>query len=86
MAIVQLAMPDAHRGRVSAVDLIVGVAGPELGNFRGGLVTGATSAAFAVLSGGVLCVVVIVVLALTNTPLRRFKTAAPELPDPQPGR
>ncbi len=85
-AIVQLATPDTHRGRVSAVDHIVGVAGPELGNFRGGQVAGATSAAFAAFSGGVLCVVGIVVLALTNTSLRRFETAAPELPGRQPGR
>lgn len=80
-AIVQLATPDSHRGRVSAVDHIVGVSGPELGNFRGGLVADATSAAFAALTGGVLCVVGIVVLALTNTSLRRFKAAAPELSD-----
>ncbi|SDY04675.1 Predicted arabinose efflux permease, MFS family [Saccharopolyspora shandongensis] len=79
-AIVQLATPDSHRGRVSAVDHIVGVSGPDLGNFRGGLVADATSAAFAAFSGGVLCVVGIVVLALTNRSLRRFETTAPELP------
>ncbi|MGW5641310.1 MFS transporter [Saccharopolyspora sp. NPDC003752] len=79
-AIVQLATPDSHRGRVSAVDHIVGVSGPDLGNFRGGLVADATSAAFAAFSGGALCVVGIVVLALTNTSLRRFENTAPELP------
>ncbi|WP_246868565.1 hypothetical protein [Saccharopolyspora sp. ASAGF58] len=46
-----------------------------------------TSAAFAALSGGVLCVVGILVLALTNTSHRRFETAAGgELPGRQPGR
>ncbi|MEU5846819.1 MFS transporter [Saccharopolyspora shandongensis] len=79
-AIVQLATPDSHRGRVSAVDHIVGVSCPDLGNFRGGLVADATSAAFAAFTGGVLCVVGIVVLALTNRSLRRFEATAPELP------
>ena len=74
-AIVQLATPDSHRGRVSAVEHIVGVSGPDLGNFRGGLVGGATSASFAVICGGVLCVLGVAGLALANPSLRRFTTA-----------
>jgi hypothetical protein len=46
----------AHRGRVSAVEHIVGVSGPHLGGYRAGLVASATSASFAAISGGVLCV------------------------------
>ncbi|PPF44848.1 MFS transporter [Pseudoclavibacter sp. AY1F1] len=34
---IQLSTPDELRGRVSAVEQVVGVAGPELGNFRGGV-------------------------------------------------
>ncbi|SFB44330.1 Predicted arabinose efflux permease, MFS family [Amycolatopsis marina] len=82
-AIVQLATPDTHRGRVSSVEHIIGVSGPDLGNFRGGLVAGVTSASFAVVSGGVLCVVGIAALALVNGPLRRFTPAG--LPTKQPG-
>ena len=70
--IVQLATPDSHRGRVSAVEHIIGASGPDLGNFRGGLVAGVTSATFAAVSGGVLCLLGIAVLALANGPLRRF--------------
>ena len=70
--IVQLATPDSYRGRVSAVEHIVGVSGPDLGNFRGGLLAGATSATFAVVSGGLLCLVGVAGLAATNMPLRRF--------------
>ncbi|WP_020673491.1 MFS transporter [Amycolatopsis nigrescens] len=73
-AIVQLATPDSHRGRVSAVEHIVGVSGPDLGNFRGGLVAGATSASFAIISGGALCVLGIAGLAVANSSLRRFAT------------
>lgn len=74
-SIVQLATPDSHRGRVSAVEHIVGVSGPDLGNFRGGLVAGATSASFAVISGGLLCVLGVAGLARGNPSLRRFTTA-----------
>ncbi|WP_116040520.1 MFS transporter [Amycolatopsis palatopharyngis] len=75
-AIVQLATPDTHRGRVSSVEHIIGVSGPDLGNFRGGLVAGITSASFAVVSGGLLCVVGVAVLAAANRPLRRFTPSA----------
>lgn len=68
----QLATPDSYRGRVSAVEHIIGVSGPDLGSFRGGLVAGATSASFAVISGGLLCVLGVAGLAAANTSLRRF--------------
>lgn len=71
-AIVQLATPDSHRGRVSAVEHIIGAGGPELGNFRAGLVAETTTAAIAACAGGLLCAVSIAWLALTNPGLRRF--------------
>ncbi|WP_092627024.1 MFS transporter [Actinopolyspora mzabensis] len=70
--LVQLAIPDSHRGRISSVDHIVGSAGPDLGEFRGGLVAGATSATFAAVSGALCCGLGILTLAVTNRPLRRF--------------
>lgn len=73
--IVQLATPDSHRGRVSAVDHVVGVSGPDLGNFRGGLVAAGTSPTFAVVSGGVLCVLGVLATATVNAPLRRFRAS-----------
>ena len=82
-SIVQLATPDSHRGRVSAVEHIIGVSGPDVGNFRGGLVASATSASFAVISGGALCVLGIAVVAALNKPLRRF-TIADEPSRPAP--
>jgi predicted MFS family arabinose efflux permease len=78
--IVQLATPDSHRGRVSAVDHVVGVSGPDLGNFRGGLVAAGTSPTVAVVSGGVLCLLGVAATAMVDTPLRRFRTSQPEHP------
>jgi MFS family permease len=74
--VVQLATPDSHRGRVSAVEHVIGVAGPDLGTFRGGLVAGLTSAAFAAVSGGLLCVLGVALVAARNPALRRFDAAA----------
>jgi predicted MFS family arabinose efflux permease len=70
-ALVQLATPDAYRGRVSAVEDVVGMAGPYLGNFRAGLVAGATTAGVAAVAGGLMCVLGVVVVAATNHALRR---------------
>lgn len=75
-SIVQVATPDSHRGRVSAVEHIIGVSGPDLGNFRGGLVASATSATFAAVLGGLLCVGGVAALAAGNRSLRRFEIPA----------
>ncbi|WP_324651092.1 MFS transporter [Georgenia sp. H159] len=83
-AAVQLATPDSHRGRVTSVEHVIGVAGPEVGNFRAGLVAGATSAAFAATSGGLLCLVGIVVVAVANRPLREFRISR-DIPRPDDG-
>jgi len=77
-ATVQLATTDAYRGRVSSVEQIVGVAGPEIGNLRAGVVAGLTSAGFSAVSGGLLCVVGIVALAATHPTLRRFTVRTDE--------
>lgn len=71
-SIVQLATPDSYRGRVGAAEHVVGVAGPDVGNFRAGLVAGATSPTFALVSGGLVCAAGVAILALGNRPLRRF--------------
>ncbi|MFI6874622.1 MFS transporter [Streptomyces sp. NPDC050400] len=73
-ALVQLETPDAYRGRVSSVEHVIGVAGPELGNFRGGLLASATSASFSLVFGGLSAVVAIAAVTLTNAPLRAYRT------------
>lgn len=72
-ALVQLATPDSHRGRVGSVEYVLGACGPDLGNFRGGAVAGMVSAPFAAVSGGVLCVLGVAAIAAGSPALRRFQ-------------
>jgi hypothetical protein len=65
-SIVQQATPDSLRGRVNALDYLVGVSGPQLGNFRAGVVASATSGATSAALGGLASLVAIIgVYALT---------------------
>lgn len=70
--ILQLATPDHYRGRTSAVEQIIGVGGPELGNFRAGLTASLLSPALSMALGGVLCVLAIASIAASQPALRRF--------------
>ncbi|MET9019090.1 MFS transporter [Actinopolymorpha sp. NPDC004070] len=79
-SIVQLATPDSHRGRVSAVEHVIGVSGPDVGNFRAGLVGDLTSATFALVAGGLMCMAGVAGVAATNRSLRRFSSTT-EVPE-----
>ncbi|MFE5857516.1 MFS transporter [Streptomyces sp. NPDC056500] len=82
--LIQLETPDAYRGRVSSVEHVIGVAGPELGNFRGGLLASATSATFSLVAGGLSATLAIAAVAATNRTLRAYRTppAVAEPPTP----
>ncbi len=69
--VVQTHTPRHLLGRVGAAEQIVGQAGPDLGNLRGGLVAGATSGTTALVSGGLLCLGAVAVVAATTAELRR---------------
>ncbi|MEU9836267.1 MFS transporter [Streptosporangium sp. NPDC048047] len=73
-ALVQLETPDAYRGRVSSVEHVIGVAGPELGNFRGGLLASVTSAPFSLVFGGLSALLAVAAVAAANAPLRAYRT------------
>ena len=75
--IVQMATPEAFRGRVSATDYVVGAAVPQLGNFRAGVVASATSPGFSALSGGLAATAAAGVLALCFPALVRYRAFAP---------
>jgi MFS family permease len=51
-SVVQVATPDRFRGRVTAVDYVVGAGVPRLGNFEAGAVASLTSPAVSAISGG----------------------------------
>lgn len=74
-AMVQLATPDSYLGRVSAVEHVVGVAGPDLGNARAGLVAGLTTPAVAALLGGAMCLVLGAWVGVTHREVGRFRVS-----------
>ncbi|MFE3163334.1 MFS transporter [Streptomyces sp. NPDC059224] len=76
--VVQIHTPHELLGRVSAAEQIVGQAGPDIGNMRGGLVADATSGAAALVSGGLLCLGAVVVVGATTADLR--SSSAPPHP------
>ncbi|MFF4344501.1 MFS transporter [Kitasatospora sp. NPDC001540] len=81
--VVQRHTPDRLLGRVGAAEQIVGQAGPNLGNLRGGLVAAATSGATALVSGGLLCVLAVALIGAGTPTLRRPPAPAPA-PTPAP--
>jgi MFS family permease len=66
----QLNTPDHLRGRMTSVNMIFFMGGPQLGNLEAGLVAAALGAPFAVISGGVLTVVATVIVAWLVPQLR----------------
>ncbi|WP_214414126.1 MFS transporter [Sphaerisporangium fuscum] len=73
--IVQTHTPGELLGRVGAAEQIVGQAGPDLGNMRGGLVADATSGTVALVTGGLLCVGAVALVGATTPGLRHFSVA-----------
>jgi hypothetical protein len=70
---IQLATPDELRGRVSAVNLLFIGASNQLGAAESGFVAAATSATFAVVSGGIASLVVLAVVAARIPELRHYR-------------
>jgi hypothetical protein len=75
--IVQTHTPDALLGRVTAAEQIVGKAGPNLGNLRGGVVAGWTSGAAALVSGGLLCLFAVLWVGARTPELRGGSVPGP---------
>ncbi|MEO6082924.1 MAG: MFS transporter [Umezawaea sp.] len=76
-ALIQVHTPDSMLGRVAAAEQIVGQAGPDVGNMRAGLVASATSGTVSLVSGGLLCVVAVVLVGATTPRLRRAVVQEP---------
>ena len=78
--ILQQNVPDAIRGRITAVHTLVVVGGPRLGDVEAGLVASAFTPMVSVVSGGVVCVAGVVLLAAFAPQLARYR--APIVPAP----
>lgn len=72
-SIVQHATPDSLRGRVNALDYLVGVSGPQIGNFRAGLVASSTSGATSAVLGGAFSLVAVITVSGLVPSLRRYR-------------
>jgi len=71
---IQLATPDALRGRVSSVNMIAIAASNQIGAMESGFVAAATTPTFAVVSGGIGCLVVLAIVMWRVPELRRHRT------------
>ena len=63
-SMLQIAAPEEMRGRMQGVFIVVVAGGPRLGDLRAGALASATSVAVAMVSGGVVIVVAMAVVAL----------------------
>jgi len=61
--IVQLATPDQLRGRVSSIHILVVTSGPRLGDIEAAAAAAVIGAQASVISGGILCVLGVAVVA-----------------------
>jgi predicted MFS family arabinose efflux permease len=73
---IQLSTPDEVRGRVSAVNMLFINASNQLGAAESGFLAAATSATFAVVSGGIAALGVVALVAWRMPELRRYRLAA----------
>ncbi|MFT4306996.1 MAG: MFS transporter, partial [Microbacterium sp.] len=71
--LVQLEAPDHARGRISAVEQVIGVAAPEVGNFRGGALAALLGAPASIVIGGVGAALATAIIAGTHPSTRTYE-------------
>jgi hypothetical protein len=81
--ILQLAVPDPLRGRLSSVHVAVVGGGPRLGDLEAGGVAALTSVRFSVVSGGLACILGALAISRFMPQLWAYRDELPaeELPD-----
>jgi MFS family permease len=83
--ILQTTVPDALRGRLSALQIAVVTGGPRLGDAESGAVASLAGARFSVVSGGLACVAGVAAVAWLLPRFRHYETAeatAPAIEEP----
>jgi len=75
----QLATPDRLRGRMTSVNMMFFMGGPQLGEIEAGLVAHAFSAPLSVVTGGIGCLVATAWIAAKTPALRRYRRDDPAL-------
>ena len=69
----QLETPDRLRGRMTGVNMVFFMGGPQLGELEAGAVANWLGAPFSVISGGIGCLVCTAWVALVTPALRRYR-------------
>jgi MFS family permease len=72
----QLETPDRLRGRMTGVNMVFFMGGPQLGELEAGAVANWLGATFSVVSGGLGCLLATAWVALSTPPLRRYRKDA----------
>ena len=73
----QLTVPDGLQGRISSLNIFVVAGGPRLGDLEGGLVASAFTPTVSVVSGGLLCLAGVAVIATTVPAFARWRAGDP---------
>jgi MFS family permease len=82
----QLETPERLLGRMSGVNMVFFMGGPQLGELEAGVVAHLAGAPFSVVSGGIACAFVTAWVAANTPLLRRYRReAATPLPEPPIG-
>jgi MFS family permease len=71
----QLATPDHIRGRMTSVNMIFFMGGPQLGELEAGLVASVWGPVLSVVSGGLGCLVVTALVAARTPQLRQYRAS-----------
>lgn len=82
----QVITPDDLRGRMTSVNMIFFMGGPQLGEMEAGFVaslfrTAALGAAFSIVSGGIATIVVVAIVALASPAVRNYDIGRHLSPD-----
>jgi MFS family permease len=70
--VLQSAAPDAMRGRLQGVFIVVVAGGPRLGDFVAGTTASLTTPTIALLGGATACIVGLLILLARNRPFRQY--------------
>ena len=69
----QLETPDRLRGRMTGINMVFFLGGPQLGELEAGAVANWFGAAFSVITGGIGCLIAVGCVAATTPALRRYR-------------
>jgi hypothetical protein len=73
----QLQTPDALRGRMISINQIFFAGGPRLGEMEAGLVAQAFGTPISIITGGIGCLISVIVVAIKFPQLRNYKGDEP---------